>query len=690
MLQHLLSFILALGGLAGFWAVGRLLRRQIIVKLLQINKITDIAVPIDTTLSVNTANANSVELDAVAPNVARELTVATTSASIDLLLPLIDYALGAWLHWTTIFLLGLAHLYYPITAYLLLTIGVILAIAQIYQLRTSFPLLINLLRPQDKVEAGLMLIITSLLGLGVIGAFTPPIAQDALVYHLVVPKAYIAANAPVQLPYNMFSYFPAAMEMLFLYGLLLGNSSIATLFHSGFALMTLLALVVLAQECSLPRRATLLACLAVLSVPTFWMEMGWAYVDLTVTFLVTLTLVLVLRYRRDYRTTSARYWLVMLGFSLGAVLSVKLTALAVIAFTTLLCLIILAEKKEKAWPIVLETLALPLMVALLTSSLWFLRNYYFTGNPCYPLLLNLFPNDLPGWDTTRANQYLLYIHLSFGGVDKTWLDYLLTFFKLAFLARYESAQYYQGVLGMFFLLLLVVPWFWRQLSRQVHYLLIFVLFFYLFWLLISQQVRFILPMLPAAAIAIFSLELVLETLLARYNLAPHRGPYLLRHALAIICLLVSLINIASIGFFFEEFKYWSLFTQSYNHTLFLQRKFDYFRTYEYLNNQPIGSVRVLLIDMSNQTYYLNQPAISDSVFEDYTIHRIVKQSTSTIDIKETLRYMQITHLMFRPQILYGRATTPFTLEEAQLFTQFLREHCQLLMREDEVVLLKLK
>jgi hypothetical protein len=677
-LQHLLSFIIAVAAMAGFWASGRLLRRQIIVKLLKIKQLTDA-----------TASASSAS--------------STEFLSRDFLFPLVDYVLGAGLHWTAIFLLGLGHLYYPITAYLILIIGVILAITQVYQVRTALQAVGSVLKPQDKLEQGLWLTILVLLGLGILGAFAPPSAQDALVYHLVVPKAYITANAPVQLPYNMFSYFPAAMEMLFLYGLLLGNSSIATLFHSSFGLMTLLALAVLAQECGLRRRATLLAALSLLSVPTFWMELSWAYVDLTVTFLVTIILVLVLRYRRDYRTPLARYWLVWMGFGLGALLSVKLTALAVMAFTTLLCLIILAEKKEKTWTLALETLALPLIIAALVSSLWFVRNFYFTGNPFYPLLLNWFPSDLPGWDTARANQYLVYVHLSFGGVNKTWLDYLLTFFKLAFLARYESAQYYQGVLGMFFLLLLVVPWFWRQLTRQIHYLLVFILFFYLFWLLISQQVRFILPMLPVAAVAIFSLELVLENLIARRALLasttsiapPATDPppsrlRLLPQSIAVCSLLVTAINITNIGFFFEEFKYWSLFTGSYNHQLFLQRKFDYFRAYEYLNQLPPQSARVFLIDMSNQTYYLQQPAISDSVFEDYTIHRIVKQSTSTIDIREALRYMQITHLMFRPQILYGRATTPFTIEEAQLFAQFLREHCQLLMRDDDVWLLKLK
>ena len=48
-------------------------------------------------------------------------------------------------------------------------------------------------------------------------ALAPAFATDALVYHLAVPKAFLQAGGLVNLPDNIYSFFPQQIEMLYLF-----------------------------------------------------------------------------------------------------------------------------------------------------------------------------------------------------------------------------------------------------------------------------------------------------------------------------------------------------------------------------------------------------------------------------------------------------------------------------------------
>jgi hypothetical protein len=93
---------------------------------------------------------------------------------------------------------------------------------------------------------------------------------------------------------------------------------------------------------------------------------------------------------------------------------------------------------------------------------------------------------------------------------------------------------------------------------------------------------------------------------------------------------------------------------------------------------------------SNQSYYLEREYFSDSVFEDYTLRRIVQNAPTAAAIAKELNAMGITHLLFRPRILFGNATTPFTAAETLRFTEFLTRDCISLMADDRFTLLALR
>ena len=94
---------------------------------------------------------------------------------------------------------------------------------------------------QPAEDSGLRNLTQSFLGLLVLlsigSAFAPAFANDALAYHLAVPKAFLQTGGLVHLPNNIYSLFPQQIEMLYLFALALGSDSLAQLTGLGLSLI---------------------------------------------------------------------------------------------------------------------------------------------------------------------------------------------------------------------------------------------------------------------------------------------------------------------------------------------------------------------------------------------------------------------------------------------------------------------
>ena len=99
---------------------------------------------------------------------------------------------------------------------------------------------------QPAEDSGLRNLTQSFLGLLVLlsigSALAPAFANDALVYHLAVPKAFLQAGGLGHLPNNIYSLFPQQIEMLYLFALALGSDSLAQLTGLGIVFLLLFAL----------------------------------------------------------------------------------------------------------------------------------------------------------------------------------------------------------------------------------------------------------------------------------------------------------------------------------------------------------------------------------------------------------------------------------------------------------------
>lgn len=597
----------------------------------------------------------------------------------DAMVALFDFAIGAWLTWTIFFFIGLAGAYRPVSAWIVLGLSSAIGFLQFPSVFGGVKKhIVESLTKITAYEVILSIICLLVILSAAIGALTPPAAQDALVHHLALPKDYIKAGRILDLPYNYFSYFPAAMEMLFLYGLLACRAGMATLLHHFFGVATFLAILAGGKYLQVGRKARLLGATAFLTIPTVWMEMTWAYIDLTLTFYVTLAMLALLRWRESKEFV----WCCLFGFALGGALSTKYTTLFIGAIVPVLILFVLKEHKETTLKAVLKYMFIPGGITLLVSLVWFIRNVVWTNNPLFPFLLNVFPTSNIGWDIERAKTTLVMLG-RYGG-DKSLTDYLLIPFKLSFLARYESDEYYQGIIGAFYIFTLFIFFFINKVRKEVLYLLGFSVAFYLFWMTSSQQIRYLLPIFPllSLAIAITYEQYTQKELTFQWQI--------INKIFLTFVVIIFIVNLAIIGHYFNSFKYGQLFIGQMSTADYLRNKFDYYAAYEHMNQKTPPESKVFLVSTSNQPYYLERDYFGDSVFEDYTLTKIVKSSKTPAEIKDKIRAMGITHLLYRRSILLGAKTIPFNKQEASLFIKFLLEHGEVLILDDKIALFYIK
>jgi hypothetical protein len=213
---------------------------------------------------------------------------------------LFSLAVGILVLSATVYMVGLAGALNTPVLWGILIFGLAISFGQFILLQKKIrDLITESFKPDSFWFYFLTVSLITLCILALVGALTPPVARDSLVYHLALPKQYLVSGQWLEVPHNIYSYFPGLTEAI--YTLVLGlGSQYPSLIH-----------------------LILVCILALLATPTFFLEMTWSYVDLATTFFWILTVLAFLRWTEEKKT----YWLMMLGFSMGAAYGCKYTSL---------------------------------------------------------------------------------------------------------------------------------------------------------------------------------------------------------------------------------------------------------------------------------------------------------------------------------------------------------------------------
>ena len=480
---------------------------------------------------------------------------------------------------------------------------------------------LNIFSSQQPMEDdGLKNMAQSFLGLLVflsIGlALAPAFATDALVYHLAVPKAFLQAGELVNLPNNIYSFFPQQIEMLYLFALALGSDSLAQLTGLGVAFLLLFALWQYSRK-KVGKSYAWLTPLIFISTPTFFSVASSAYVDLQAAAYVFLAF-----YSWENGCTRKQsVWFFLMTLFAGAAVATQLTTIIILPLAFLGLAI--HGRSHKNTSQTAGQCFLLILGSLLMLSPWLARNYFFTGNPLFSIDSLSFPVNLTIFSELHSFPF-------------------------------------NGQIGILYLLLLPAL---LGLRRESHPAVIVFLVLLVFWFVQMQTISLLAP-----AFAFLSVLMVsgLKQLFKQIGTGKSKK-FFLTTVLA-LGLLFNTSLIMKEWFRIEPLSY---LLNKENREQFLTRQIRAYPAYQDANKILTKKDRVMLIDMKNLGYLMNQPFYNDAFAQ--TLTEVIDKGVYAADIANRLQTRGINHALFNFNYVFGK-NSALTIGERAIFKNFLNLH----------------
>lgn len=389
------------------------------------------------------------------------------------LLSLAIFALGlasAWQVWVFRALVGMAAL-----------AGLVLAVWNIWNMRfLRIP-------SYSRLEWLALCVTASLLGLALLGACAPVTDWDGLSYHLAVPELYLRQGGLYFIPFIHHSNFPLATEMLYAPAVALESPEAAKVVHWVFFVTMTCAAGSLAQEL-FGGKARVWAALAATAMPVAIWEAQAAYIDLSTACFVLLSATALVRYLND----DDRGYLVLAALMAGMGAGTKTFALGWLFLCVMLVLLLAPAPRSKV-----KDCATCFSIAVTVSCPWFIKSLILTGNPVYPFLYSIFGGR--AWGPAGAEMYRQ--SWTAFGVGRSPGDLLMLPWDL--MAR--GGAFIDG--GILFgspgpLLVALLPAAALKWKGSARALAAAVFVYVLVWFGLSQQTRYLLPVLALSSVLV--------------------------------------------------------------------------------------------------------------------------------------------------------------------------------------------
>jgi len=585
----------------------------------------------------------------------------------------------------SVFLLGALQLLYPVALYILIGLFAILSLAgwlgfrsplenkskstykiaarfygtRLRRLEKETPILSSLKTRLSFWDRCIGAILIACLLIGFLLVLTPAVGKDALIYHLAVPKLFLKHHGIYFVPGNIFAHYPLNSEMLYAVGLALRGDVLAKGIHFVMALAILLSMWQFARHHISEIAFVPLALLIFYSIPSVFATSHMAYSDLTVSFYAFLAVYAFVNWFR--RRENA--WLILCGVLSGVAISTKYTAL-LLPFLGCLGILWACRRHRVSNRHVLCLLLAYVTCTVVVGSPFYIKDWLMTGNPFYPFLYGIF--DGRGWDPEQARLYDLFVHSL--GMGRGLLDYLLLPWNVSVNATMHSPRF-DGVLGPVFILTLPFAIGMRKIAVAAKIAMAYCLFTFMFWASSAQQIRYLIPVFPFLAI------------MTAYVLSYYR------RRRAVFGVLVVLI-VGSLGFNgyhivkdFLKIRPVGVITGFENREAFLNRMVPAYAMFQHVKTQLPEDSKIFLVYMKNLGYLCDRPYYSDSMFESYTIQKILAQSSTPSEVYVSLKERDFTHILYDIDYISGNMST-FSAQQKDLFSAFQKKYLELIKAEN--------
>ena len=487
-------------------------------------------------------------------------------------------------------------------------------------------------RPADPAEPRRLLRLATvaavlLAGSNLTAAFLPEWFYDSLVYHLALPEQYLLAHKIAPVDHTFISNYPLLQEMRYLFCLGLGDGVAAKLLHWSDGICCAAAAWSLARPVA-GRAGGWLAAALFLSTPTLLLLQQSTMVELGLAWFATLAVLTILEATDPDRRRAGHAGLVLVtGAFLGMAHGVKYVGLNA-SLLVVAGLGFVLRRRRVPLPRAAGRLAACIACASLWTAPWLAKNWGMTGNPVYPFFSGWIPS--LHWDPGRQALWMAD-NLKYGiarGSLAGWLSLpgrLMT----------DASDFGSLGLNPFPLVFLPPLLLLRGVPREIRAVGGFAAAFFLLWAVSTQQARFLLPALPAAAAAAAYAVIRLASLgwLQRGIVLAAAGWILLASGYE------SLMNR------FVAAPLLPILTGHQSRSEVLERNIGYYgavrRAYEVVGPRD----RILFIG-SDESYYCARARICDSLYDHSTLGRLAGLAASPADLAHHLRRrLRITHLL---------------------------------------------
>ena len=507
--------------------------------------------------------------------------------------------------------------------------------------------------------------------------FTPPISRDALIHHLAVPKLWLKHGGFYEIPWANYSYYPMYINLIYLVCLYLKNDIAPKFIHMGFGLATGWLIYFYLKE-KFDRNWALLGVMIFITTPiVVWLSTS-AYIDLGMTFFTTGSVLAFMKWRdSEYRRFK---WFLISTLCMGIAIGSKYNALIAWFIVNMLFVLSFAKDTRKQ----IKALQYGMLFFILTAfvaSPWYLKNYFQTGNPFYPLFDSLFKSlhhhsvqDAVYRQAIEKTQQISFFKMRQVMYGESFWETLLIPIRMFFQGKDNSYQYFQGSLNP--ILILFLPFIFlnkRYGKDKIFFVCFSVIFIIMAFFLTAKQVRYILPVIPfLAIIAVMGIKELLDKLNKITIFSNERlksiGKVFIFASVSIL-LSFNIIYLKNRMQIVKPFPY--VFGKETRED-YLKRHLLHYDAVEYINNNLPSDARIFTMFLGRRGYYLDRAYENESSFGMSTLRHMVNSSADVDKFIRYIRSMNVSHILMRTDLVDNYLKDNFSLKEIKRFSELKR------------------
>jgi len=512
---------------------------------------------------------------------------------------------------------------------------------------------------------------------------TPPISRDALIHHLAIPKLWLQHGSYYEMPWADYSYYPMNINLFYLVCLYFKNDIAPKFIHLFFGIGTGL-LIYLYLKPRFSRNWGLLGMVIFITTPiVVWLSTS-AYIDLGMTFFTSGSVLAFIKWR-DSEYSRFR-WFLISSFCMGIAIGSKYNALIALFIVNMFLVLSFARDTRRQIKALQYGMLFFILTAFLASP-WYLKNYFQTGNPFYPLFDSLFKSlhHHPVQDIVYRQAIEKTGQISFFKMrevmyrESIW-ETLLIPIRMFFQGKDNSYQYFQGSLNPILILFLPFAFINKKYGKDKFFFVFFtVIFIIMAFFLTAKQVRYILPVLPfLAIIAVMGIKDVIdkmkdETFLSSLKLGKNAKSIARILLFAVVAILLTL-NLVYLKGRINVIKPLPYVFGKETREAFLKRHLLHYDAVEYINDNLPSDAKIFTMFLGRRGYYLDRAYTNDSSFGMSTIRHMVNSSIDEEKFVEYIRSMNVTHILMRTDLVDNYLQNNFSKKEVKRILQLVSKY----------------